>query len=214
MLSQLLEVYNVLLSGRLHFHFSLSCIGEGYGNPLQYSCLENPRDRGAWWAAVYGVAQSRTWLKQLSSSSRVNLPQLLFKAVLPILAPLAYQVLENFVDFKLNCQEKLTFYNIKSSYSWTSVQFSHSVVSDCVRPHELQHARPPCPSPTPGVHSNSHPSSRWCHSAISSSVVPFSSYPHRPWDSPGKSTGVGCHWEIRKIWIRKLGPTERASKKE
>ena len=45
---------------RLHFHFSLSCIGEGNGNPLQYSCLENPRDRGAWWAAVYGVAQSRT----------------------------------------------------------------------------------------------------------------------------------------------------------
>ena len=45
---------------RLHFHFSLSCIGEGNGNPLQRSCLENPRDRGAWWAAVYGVAQSRT----------------------------------------------------------------------------------------------------------------------------------------------------------
>ena len=54
---------------RLHFHFSLSCIGEGNGNPLQCSCLENPRDGGAWWAAVYGVAQSWTRLKQLSSSS-------------------------------------------------------------------------------------------------------------------------------------------------
>ena len=54
---------------QLHFHFSLSCIGEGNGNALQYSCLENPRDRGAWWAAVYGVAQSCTQLKQLSSSS-------------------------------------------------------------------------------------------------------------------------------------------------
>ena len=54
---------------RLHFDFSLSCIGEGNGNPLQYSCLENPRDGGAWWAAVYGVAQSRTRLKRLSSSS-------------------------------------------------------------------------------------------------------------------------------------------------
>ena len=54
---------------RLHFHFSLSCIGGGDGNPLQCSCLENPRDGGAWWAAVYGVAQSRTWLKWLSSSS-------------------------------------------------------------------------------------------------------------------------------------------------
>ena len=53
----------------LHFHFSLSCIGEGNGNPLQCSCLENPRNAGAWWAAVYGVAQSRTRLKRLSSSS-------------------------------------------------------------------------------------------------------------------------------------------------
>ena len=53
----------------LHFHFSLSCIGEGHGIPLQCSCLENPRDGGAWWAAVYGVAQSRTRLKRLSSSS-------------------------------------------------------------------------------------------------------------------------------------------------
>ena len=54
---------------RLHFHFSLSCIGEGNGNPLRCSCLENPRDGEAWWAAVYGVAQSRTRLKRLSSSS-------------------------------------------------------------------------------------------------------------------------------------------------
>ena len=47
----------------LHFHFSLSCVGEGNGNTLQCSCLENPRDGGAWWAAIYGVAQSRTQLK-------------------------------------------------------------------------------------------------------------------------------------------------------
>ena len=53
----------------LHFHFSLSCTGEGNGNPLQCSCLENPKDRAAWWAAVYGVARSRTRLKWLSSSS-------------------------------------------------------------------------------------------------------------------------------------------------
>ena len=56
---------------RLHFHFSLSCIGEGNGNLFQCSCLENPRDGGAWWAAVYGVAQSRTRLKRLSSSSSI-----------------------------------------------------------------------------------------------------------------------------------------------
>ena len=58
--------------------------------------------------------------------------------------------------------------------TYVSVQFSRSVVSDSLRPHEPQHARPPCPSPTPGVHSDSGPSSRWCHPAISSSVVPFS----------------------------------------
>ena len=57
------------------------------------------------------------------------------------------------------------------------VQFSCSVMSNSLRPHELQHARPPCPSPTPGVHSDSHPSTQWCHPAISSSVIPFSSCP-------------------------------------
>ena len=60
------------MTKRLHFHFSLSCIGEGNGNLLQYSCLENPRDGGAWWAAVFGVAQSRTQLKPLSSSNILN----------------------------------------------------------------------------------------------------------------------------------------------
>ena len=59
----------------------------------------------------------------------------------------------------------------------SSVQFSCSVVSNSLRPHELQHARPPCPSPTPGVHSNPCPSSQWCHAIILSSVVPFSSCP-------------------------------------
>ena len=84
-----------------------------------------------------------------------------------------------------------------------SVQFSHSVMSDSLWPHESQHARPPCPSPTPRVHSNSYPSSWWCHPAISSSVVPFSSCPQSlpasesfpmsplfPWG--GQSTGVSA----------------------
>ena len=57
------------MGSQTHFHFSLSCIGEGNGNPLQCSCLENPQDGGAWWAAVSGVAQSRTRLKRLNSSS-------------------------------------------------------------------------------------------------------------------------------------------------
>ena len=57
------------MTEQLHFHFPLACIGEGNGNPLQCSCLENPRDGGAWWAAVYGVTQRQTRLKRLSSSS-------------------------------------------------------------------------------------------------------------------------------------------------
>ena len=68
-----LQVHGIIesdMTERLHFPFSLSFVGEGNGNPLQCSCLGNPRDRGAWWAAVYGVAQSQTLLKQLSSSSR------------------------------------------------------------------------------------------------------------------------------------------------
>ena len=84
-----------------------------------------------------------------------------------------------------------------------SVQFSRSVVSDFLRPHESQHTRPPCLSPSPGVHSNSRPSSQWCHPAISSSVVPFSCCPQSlpasesfpvsqlfTWD--GQSTGVSA----------------------
>ena len=67
---------------QLHFHFSLSYIGEGNGSPLQCSCLENPRNGGAWWAAVYGVAQSRTRLKRLSSSSSSS-SSMLFESMMP-----------------------------------------------------------------------------------------------------------------------------------
>ena len=74
--------------------------------------------------------------------------------------------------------ESLVLGPISANQDWiSSVHFSRSVVSNSLRPHELQQARPPCPSPTPGVHSNSCPSSQWCHPAISSSVVPFSSCP-------------------------------------
>ena len=85
---------------------------------------------------------------------------------------------------------------------FSSVQLSHSVVSDSLRPHESQHARPPCPSPTPGVHPNSCPSSRWCHPTISSSVIPFSCLQSFPasgsfqmgqfFASGGQSTGVSA----------------------
>ena len=71
----------------------------------------------------------------------------------------------------------LPFCYIQVLKGFSSVQFSRSVMSNSLWPHESQHARPPCPSPTPGVHSDSHPSSQWCHPAISSLVVPFSSCP-------------------------------------
>ena len=85
----------------------------------------------------------------------------------------------------------------------SSVQFSPSVISNSLRPHELQHARPPCPSPSPGVHSDSRASSQWCHPAISSSVVPSSSCPQslpasesfpmsQPFPSGGQTIGVSA----------------------
>ena len=134
---------------RLHFHFSLSCIGEGNGNPLQCSCRENPRDGGAWWAAVYAVAQSQTRLKRLSSSSSSH------------------------IGLRLPWRWKIDMVRLTDG---RSDQISRSVVSDSLQPHELQLARPPCPSPTPGVHPDSRPYSQWCHPSISSSVVPFSSH--------------------------------------
>ena len=78
----------------------------------------------------------------------------------------------------VKCRKKISLYRIWFHFiRISSVQFSRSVVSSSLPPHESQHTRPPCPSPTPGVHSDSRPSSPWCHPAISTSVVPFSSYP-------------------------------------
>ena len=92
---------------QLPFHFSLPCIGEGNGNPLQCSCLENPRDGGTWWAAVYGVAQNRTRLKQLSnSSSNASCPTLLGESRVPfpqLSLPLA--------DHPLVCAQSSQFYH-------------------------------------------------------------------------------------------------------
>ena len=81
-------------------------------------------------------------------------------------------------DWTCDCQRGLGVGEERiENLKFSSVQTSRSVVSNSLRPHESQHARPPCPSPTPGVHPDSHPSSQWCHPAISSSVVPFSSCP-------------------------------------
>ena len=84
-----------------YFHFSLSCIGEGNGNPLQGSCLENPRDGGAWWAAVYGVTQSRTQLKSLSSSSSRSLITLSSHRETPPKCPPTYRPVHEFFSVRL-----------------------------------------------------------------------------------------------------------------
>ena len=119
---------------RFHFHFSLSCIGEGNGNLLQCSCLENPRDGEAWWAAVYGAAQSWTRLKLLSSSSSM----------------------ESIVPPHPRAKFILWSPNPPVPSAW----LSSSVVYNSLRPHGLQHARPPFPSPTPRVYPNLRPLSR------------------------------------------------------
>ena len=104
------------MTEQLHFHFSLCCIGEGNGNPLQCSCLENPRDREAWWAAVSGVAQSRTRLKRLSSSS--SKLYILEKAMAPHSSTLAWKIpwtkepgrLQSMGSLELDTTERLHFH--------------------------------------------------------------------------------------------------------
>ena len=152
---------------RLHFHFSLSCIGGGNGNPLQCSCLENPRDGGAWWAAIYGVEESRTRLKQLSSSSSNKIHLFIYihshHCALDFLCEIIGSILSTKI---LYFGHFLNLINIKvlnflihelTYHQLTSVQFSCSVVSNSLRPHELQHARSPCPAPVPGVDPNPCP---------------------------------------------------------
>ena len=99
----------------------------------------------------------------------------------------------------------------------SSVQFSRTVMSDSLRPHELQHARPPCPSPTPGVHSDSCPSSQWCHPAISSSVVPFSAPNPSQHQSPFQ--WVNSSHEVARVlefqlWVPVNAPSEHSSRKQ
>jgi len=110
----------------------------------------------------------------------------------------------------------LTYINTTIS----SVQFSRSVVSDSLRPHEPQHARPPCPSPTPGVHPNPCPLSQWCHPTISCSVVPFSSCPQpfpalgsfqmsQLFASGGQSTGVSASTSVLPMNTQDWSPLEK-----
>ena len=140
--------------------FTMGKVGEGNGNPLQYSCLKNPMDRGARLATVHGVAKSHMWLSDWMHTLWVRRQ------------PTAPVTL-----YMSSVHHRTSAPSTAPNTLFSSIQFSRSVVSNSLWPHESQHTRPPCPSPTPGVYSNSSPSSWWCHPTISSSVVPFSSCP-------------------------------------
>ena len=112
-----------------------------------------------WYYVYMGACYVDFWKRQLHDSNVLFLWYTIRK-ILSYMIPLYAMSTLN----KCGCTE-------------ISVQFSLSVVSNSLQPHELQHARPPCPSPSPGVHSDTRPSSQWCHPAISSSVIPFSSCP-------------------------------------
>ena len=127
----------------------------GNGNSLQYSNRDNPMDRGAWQTTVRGVSKSQTQL-----SNWAHQESILYREQ-------TYGHGERGGEGEMYGES-----NTETYIQFSSVQFSPSVMSDSLRAHELQHARPPCPSPTPGVHSNSCPSSRWCHPASHSLSSP------------------------------------------
>ena len=118
---------------------------------------------------------------------------------------------------KRSVREQKVGSSLSTSHQFSSVQFSQSVVSYSLQLHESQHTRPPCPSPIPGVHSNSRPSSWWCHPAISSSVVPFSSCPQSPPESfpmsqlfawGGQSIGVSASASVLPMNTQDWSPSQ------
>ena len=127
---QSMELLESDTTQRLHFHFSLSCIGEGNGNPLQCSCLENPRDGGAWWAAVYGVTQSQTRLKQLSSSSRRAM-----NVCLGYLSFLLWLLIFSFLSssqFPLPHMSKFALYPMYCYHFWLMVKLFSMKAESCL----------------------------------------------------------------------------------
>ena len=187
----------------------------GQGNPFQYSCLENPMNRGVG-ARVHRIAKSWTQLKKqhtmefttpvrdLSSSFLTLLERrhwyILLRTIWKYLVKFnihmlfVWQKRERIFPSSYTCMSVQMYIHLRWTVALfvlacmrththkhthrrkTSVQFSHSVVSDFLWRHGLQHSRPPCPSPTPRAYSNSCPPSMWCHPTISSSVIPFSSH--------------------------------------
>ena len=168
--------------------------GEGNGNPIQYSCLGNPMDRGAWWAIVHGVAKESdttcvhwppTHWDPLDCSPPGSSVHGIFQG--EYWNGLPFPVPEDLPDPGIKPKSLMSpalasrFFTIappgkpNNNNQFSSVHFSLLVMSNSLQPHGLHQARLPCPSPTPRAYSNSCASSRWCHPTISSSVIPFSS---------------------------------------
>ena len=139
-----------------------------------------------WWCVWLpscreSISLSMTWgSRRHWARLALVVTKLLYVMLVLDVLPIIWTKYVHFQARRMNEENEQTFLNFKIFFIifiFSSVQFSRSVISNSLQPHELQHARPPCPSPTPWVHPNSRPSSWWCHLAISSSVVPFSSCP-------------------------------------
>ena len=162
------------MTERLHFHFSLSCTGEGNGNPPQCSCLENPRDRGPWWAAIYGVAQSRTRLKWLSSSSSVCAHACVcVLSSYPFLCWWAFRLIPC-LGYCKQCGNEYWGAFILWDHVFLQHILNHLIT---FRAAAAAASFQSCPTLCDPI-DDSPPGSR-------------------PWDSPGKNTGVGCHFLLQ-----------------
>ena len=154
--------------------------GGGHSNPVQYSCLENPMDRWAWRATVHRSQRGRhdssnwAWAGIGQAHSMCDIRPTVYMTWIANKRHSTVCMCVYRHHTYIWCSYNLWYYLCHNVYS---VQFSRSVVSDSLQPHEPQHTRPPCSSPTSGVHPNPSPLSWWCHPNILSSVVPFSSCP-------------------------------------
>ena len=176
-----------------------------------YSYLENPIDRGDWWATVHGVTNSRTGLNNWAFTYGNNtVPNLHYLCVLKN----DFNLREN-QSWKENILVKPVYFLV--SLEANLVQFRHSVMFNSLQPDGLQHARLPCPSPTPRACSNSCPSSQWCHPATLSSFVPFFSCPQsfpasrsfpmsQFFTSGGQSIGVSASVSVLPMNIQNWFP--------
>ena len=164
------------------FIFPICCFMSS-SNSCFLTCIQvsQEADKVVWHSHLFWEFSSLSWSTQSKAFNVVNTIEvdIFLESTCFIYKPRMFKTSVSLHSFSspVSTADFSKFADILSAALFSSVQFSHSVVSDSLWPHELQHARPPCLSPTPGVYPNPYPLSRWCHSTISSSVFPFSSCP-------------------------------------